>query len=117
MSYFPSAQPHLLSLFLHRERDVDNNFDDPWLDRSFSVLADRTAREIIGIVRDSPGITTGELCEKFPVSRFSIMRRLNLLADADILLRKKEGKTQTLFIDTKNLSRLKNGWLCAVTDD
>lgn len=43
------------------------------------------------------------------------MRHLNLLEDAEIQSRKRDGKTKRLFIDQANLSQLSGGWLAKVS--
>ena len=73
-------------------------------------------REIIEIIRRYPGMTVNELCERFPVSRFVIMRHLNALEDGEIIVRVREGKEKQLFVDQGSLIALTGGWLRKMTN-
>ncbi len=73
-------------------------------------------REIIEIIQRHPGVTVNELCERFPVSRFVIMRHLNALEDGEIIVRVREGKEKQLFVDQESLIALTGGWLQNMTD-
>ncbi|WP_299771169.1 helix-turn-helix domain-containing protein [uncultured Pseudoteredinibacter sp.] len=93
------------------EVTISQEYDNSSLNKIFSAFADRVTRELLDIILEEPGITTGVLCERFPVSRFSIMRRLNNLEEAGLLERFSEGKTQRLYIKNGALKPLINGWL------
>ena len=82
-----------------------------WLNRAFTALGDPLGREVVEAVRNSPGITVSELCEAFPVSRFTIMRQLNALEDAELLRRERDGKTKRIFLQRAGFERLTTGWL------
>ena len=83
----------------------------PWLTRAFTALGDPLARDILEAIKQAPGITVSDLCAEFPVSRFTIMRQLNALEDAHLVLRKRQGKTKCLFLQEKEFRRLSAGWL------
>ncbi len=87
------------------------NSDRPWLNRAFTALGDPLARDVLEAVRKKPGATVSELCEAFPVSRFTIMRQLNALEDAGLLRREREGKTKRVFLQRDMFGRLADGWL------
>ncbi len=87
----------------------------PWLNRAFTALGNPLCREIIEMIVAKPGLTVNDVCAQYSVSRFSIMRHLNLLEDAEILSRTRDGKTKRLFIDQANLSQLSGGWLAKVS--
>lgn len=87
----------------------------PWLNRAFTVLGDPLCREIIELIIQKPGLLVSEVCQQFAVSRFAIMRHLNLLEDAQLLTRERIGKTKKLYIDQANLARLSQGWLAKVS--
>ena len=75
------------------------------LNRAFTALGDPLARD----VREAPGITVSKLCDAFPVSRFTIIRQLNALEDAELLLRERDGKSKRIFLQLAGFERLKTG--------
>lgn len=90
--------------------------ESPWLNRAFHALSDPMRREIIEIIQRHPVMTVNELCERFPVSRFVVMRHLNALEDGEIVVRVREGKEKQLFVDQESLLALKGGWLQKMTN-
>jgi len=85
--------------------------EGPWLNRAFTALGDPLGRDVLEAMYSEPGITVSGLCDAFPVSRFTIMRQINALEDADLIYRERDGKTKRLFIESRAFSRLANGWL------
>ena len=85
--------------------------DRPWLNRAFTALGDPLARDVLEMIKDTPGVTVSDLCDEFPVSRFTIMRQLNSLEDAGLLRRERQGKTKQLFLNVEMFTRLTEGWL------
>lgn len=83
----------------------------PWLTRAFTALGDPLGRDVAEAIRERPGVTVSDLCARFPVSRFTIMRQLNALEDAGLLRRERKGKTKCLFLRRSAFDRLATGWL------
>lgn len=82
-----------------------------WLNLAFTALSDALRREMVEIIRAEPDISVNTICARFPVSRFTIMRHLNILEEAQLLTRKRQGKLKLLQIDQKQFARLSQGWL------
>ena len=82
-----------------------------WLNLAFTALSDTLKREIVQIISLEPGISVNELCARVPVSRFTIMRNLNSLEEAELLHRKRVGKTKQLYVNHAQFARLSAGWL------
>ena len=59
----------------------------------WSALADPTRRQILDLLRERPR-TTGELADQFPTTRFAIMKHLNILESADLLLDTSSGQRE-----------------------
>lgn len=89
----------------------NSSTERPWLNRAFSALGDPLCREIIEMIVKNPGSTVNDVCTRYSASRFTIMRHINLLEDAELLTRVRDGKSKKLFIDQQNLSRISTGWL------
>jgi DNA-binding transcriptional ArsR family regulator len=80
----------------HRARAATS---EPGLNRSndldviWKALADETRRSILDCLRDGPKNTTG-IVERFPeLSRFGVMKHLQVLRDAGLVLTREEGRT------------------------
>lgn len=80
-------------------------------DAIFKALADPTRRRIIELVEGGQGITIHELCTHFPVSRFAVMKHLNILEDVGIVRREREGASKRLFFDPGPLREVHEAWL------
>jgi DNA-binding transcriptional ArsR family regulator len=63
------------------------------LDMIWKALADETRRSILDCLRDGPKTTT-EIVDRFPeLSRFGVMKHLQVLRDAELVLTREEGRT------------------------
>ncbi|NIP59248.1 MAG: metalloregulator ArsR/SmtB family transcription factor, partial [Gemmatimonadetes bacterium] len=63
------------------------------MDAVFRALSDPIRREILGILRAGER-TTGELADRFPVTRPAVSRHLRVLHEARLVERRKEGRNQ-----------------------
>jgi DNA-binding transcriptional ArsR family regulator len=61
------------------------------LDRTFSALSDSTRRAILARLGEG-SISVSELAKPFPVSLPAIMKHLDVLSDAGLILREKNGR-------------------------
>jgi DNA-binding transcriptional ArsR family regulator len=63
------------------------------LDAVWKALADETRRAILDCLRDGPK-NTSAIVERFPdLSRFGVMKHLQVLRDAGLVLTREEGRT------------------------
>jgi DNA-binding transcriptional ArsR family regulator len=69
------------------------NYQQPALDRTFAALADPTRRALLARLDDEDSLTVSELARPFPVSLPAIMKHLDVLSDAGLIVRKKTGRT------------------------
>jgi DNA-binding transcriptional ArsR family regulator len=65
------------------------------LDRVFGALSDPTRRAIIAQLGERPGLSVSDLARPFPISLPGIMKHLDVLADAGLITRSKQGRTVT----------------------
>lgn len=61
------------------------------LDPVWRALADPTRRALLDLLRARPR-TTGELADRFPLSRFAIMKHLGVLVEAGLVLVVRQGR-------------------------
>ena len=65
------------------------------LDRTFAALADPTRRALLARLDAEEAVTVSELARPFPVSLPAIMKHLDVLSDAGLIVRSKSGRTVT----------------------
>lgn len=82
-----------------------------FLNRAFIALSDSMRRDIIELIIHRTETTVNDLCAHFPVSRFVVMRHLNILQEAQLLTRVRIGNSKVLHIDQNILTQLTTGWL------
>jgi predicted transcriptional regulator len=56
------------------------------MDTLFQALASEPRREILDIVRASPGCSVVHVCRHFDVSRIAIMKHINVLEKANLVI-------------------------------
>lgn len=56
------------------------------------ALSDPLRRRVLEAVAKRPGATVTEICDAFEVSRFAIMRHLNILEDSGLIVRTAVGR-------------------------
>jgi DNA-binding transcriptional ArsR family regulator len=79
-------------------------YTESQLDAAFSALADPTRRAIVArLARGSA--TVSELAQPFDMSLPAVSKHLSVLECADILKRRKEGRTHHCSIDMATLKR------------
>ncbi|MGH6736041.1 MAG: ArsR/SmtB family transcription factor [Methyloceanibacter sp.] len=70
-------------------------YQDTTLDRTFAALADPTRRALLAQLEERKALSVSELAEPFPMSLPAIMKHLNVLSDAGLIIRSKAGRTVT----------------------
>ena len=69
------------------------NYQTATLDRTFAALADPTRRALLARLDAEDGVSVSELARPFPVSLPAIMKHLDVLSDAGLIVRTKTGRT------------------------
>ena len=73
------------------------------------ALADPTRRRILDLLRQRPRVT-GEIAAQFPVSRIAVMRHLEVLAEAGLVVSRKRGRQRWHYLNTVPLQKLHRRW-------
>ena len=71
-------------------------YDDDGLGRTFQALSDPTRRAILARLETEPGLSVSRLAEPFPLRLNAVMKHLDVLADAGLVVRAKSGRTVTV---------------------
>jgi DNA-binding transcriptional ArsR family regulator len=66
------------------------------LDRTFAALVDPTRRAILARLERGDGATVSELAEPFAIKLPAVMKHLDVLDDAGLVIRSKSGRTVTV---------------------
>jgi DNA-binding transcriptional ArsR family regulator len=69
------------------------NYQTATLDRTFSALADPTRRALLARLDEEQNVSVSDLARPFPVSLPAIMKHLDVLSDAGLIVRTKTGRT------------------------
>ena len=69
------------------------NYQVAVLDRTFAALADPTRRALLARLDEEDSVSVSELARPFPVSLPAIMKHLEVLSDAGLIVRTKTGRT------------------------
>jgi len=77
----------------------------------FRALADPTRRGILDLLRDRPR-TTGELSEKFSeLTRFAVMKHLDVLEEAGLVIARKEGRQRWNHLNAVPIQKISERWM------
>jgi DNA-binding transcriptional ArsR family regulator len=81
------------------------------LDLIWKALADETRRAILDCLRDGPKLTT-EIVERFPeLTRFGVMKHLQVLRDAGLVLTREEGRNRVNSLNAVPIRRIYERWV------
>jgi DNA-binding transcriptional ArsR family regulator len=68
-------------------------YQDVDLDRTFGALADPTRRALVARLSEAHGLSVSELARPFAMSLPAIMKHLDVLSEAGLIVRAKTGRT------------------------
>lgn len=69
------------------------------MNKAFKALADPNRRKILQLLNDKD-LTAGEIADYFEISKPSISHHLNILTNAELVLREKKGQNVIYSINT-----------------
>jgi DNA-binding transcriptional ArsR family regulator len=78
----------------------------------FRALADPTRRALLDSLFSRDGQTLNELCEKFPeMTRFGVMKHLSVLAEANLVVTARQGRTKRHYLNAVPIEQVANRWI------
>jgi DNA-binding transcriptional ArsR family regulator len=80
------------------------------LDRTFAALVDPTRRAILARLERGDGVSVSALAEPFAIKLPAVMKHLDVLADAGLVMRSKSGRTVTVRLRPQPMREALN-WL------
>ncbi|MBB4374951.1 DNA-binding transcriptional ArsR family regulator [Bradyrhizobium sp. cir1] len=85
-------------------------YKDEALDRTFAALSDPTRRALLARLGEQDSLSVSELAAPFPVSLPAIMKHLDVLTDAGLVVREKTGRTVSCRLTAQPMEQAMN-WL------
>ena len=80
-------------------------------DLVWRAVSDATRRSILDQLAERP-LTTGELVERFPdLSRTNVMKHLDVLVEARLVLIRREGRTRWNYLNPVPIQRVCDRWV------
>lgn len=87
-------------------RRMANDLDHVW-----KALSDPTRREILDLLRDGPRPTT-QIVERFPdLSRFGVMKHLDVLREAGLVTTRAEGRRRINALNVAPIRQILERWI------
>ena len=81
------------------------------LDQIWKALSDPTRREILDLLRDGPRQTT-EIVEQFPhLSRFGVMRHIEVLREVGLVKTRTEGRRRINSLNVAPIRQILERWI------
>lgn len=77
----------------------------------FKGLADPTRRLLLDLLFQKDGRTLGDLCNHIEMSRFGVMKHLNLLEEAGLVVTKKVGREKLHYLNPIPIQQIHNRWI------
>jgi DNA-binding transcriptional ArsR family regulator len=78
----------------------------------FRALADPTRRALLDSLFSRDGQTLNGLCEKFPeMTRFGVMKHLSVLAEANLVVTARQGRTKRHYLNPVPIEQVANRWI------
>lgn len=80
------------------------------LDDVFHALASAQRRRILDIVTATPGCGVNQVAEQFEMSRIGVLKHINLLEDAGLLVSERVGRDRPLYVNLAPLQLIHERW-------
>jgi uncharacterized protein YndB with AHSA1/START domain/DNA-binding transcriptional ArsR family regulator len=77
----------------------------------FKALADPSRRTLLDLLRQSDGRTLSELCNHLQMSRFGVMKHLNLIEKAGLITTRKVGREKLHYLNPVPIRQIYDRWV------
>jgi DNA-binding transcriptional ArsR family regulator len=85
-------------------------YRDETLDRTFAALSDPTRRALLARLGDADSLSVSELAQPFAMSLPAVMKHLDVLSDAGLIVREKTGRSVACRLAASPMEQAMN-WL------
>jgi DNA-binding transcriptional ArsR family regulator len=83
---------------------------DADLDAVFHALAHPVRRQLLDLLRASPGCNVNDACRPFDLSRIAVMKHLRVLEDAGLVISRKSGRSRELYFNLVPIQQVYERW-------
>ena len=80
------------------------------MDAVFVALANPVRRRMLDILKDNPGFSFNDVCAFFEMSRIGVMKHLQILEAAKLVVSRKSGRTRHLFHNAVPIRMIYDRW-------
>jgi len=80
-------------------------------DKVFKALADSSRRQLLDRLYKKNGLTLGQLCKEYDMSRQAVTKHLVILEDANLVITLKRGREKLHFINPVPISEISTRWI------
>lgn len=80
------------------------------MDRVFTALSHTSRRTMLDHLRDTPGMTVGDLASQFDVTRIAVMNHLKVLEEAQLVISEKQGRSRKLYLNAAPIQMIYDRW-------
>jgi len=77
----------------------------------FRALADSSRRQLLDRLRQQNGQTLGDLCEGLKMTRQAVAKHLAILADANLVSWKRQGREKLHFLNPVPIHEIAERWI------
>ncbi|MEL7157995.1 MAG: metalloregulator ArsR/SmtB family transcription factor [Actinomycetota bacterium] len=78
----------------------------------FRAIADPTRRALMDALFEDDGQSVNDLCDVVPdMSRFGVMKHLKVLADADLVVTEKVGRSKLHYLNPVPIQQIHDRWI------
>ncbi|MCZ8522425.1 MULTISPECIES: ArsR/SmtB family transcription factor [Paenibacillus] len=82
----------------------------------FKALSDPSRRKLLDLLYQSDGRTLSELCTHLEMTRFGVMKHLNILEEADLILTRKVGREKLHYLNAVPIREMYDRWVSKYTE-
>jgi DNA-binding transcriptional ArsR family regulator len=83
------------------------------LDAVFVALGSQARRHILDIIAAQPGCTVSHVAERFEMSRVGVLKHINVLEDAGLVISERVGRERPLHFNPVPLQLIQERWSSA----
>jgi DNA-binding transcriptional ArsR family regulator len=80
------------------------------MNKLFQALASAPRRQMLDIVRDTPGCSVAHVARHFDVSRIAVMKNLAVLEEAGLVISEKQGRVRHLYFNAAPIQQIHERW-------
>lgn len=80
------------------------------MDAVFRALAHTGRRKVLDLVSANPGCNVGDVCAHFEMSRIGVLKHINVLEEANLLISEREGRARRLYFNVVPIQTIYDRW-------